>query len=548
MWLIITESRSSGSGMLYGSAQSLSWSGFGPGCRSRKRRWRHLELAGLSCVPERRFFTSHRRRTSDTRNAVGQKSIMIIVSFVAFLLMFVVIGGASALKSDKSNADYLLAGRNVSPWLVGVSAMATNNSGYMFIGAIGYTYASGLESLWVMFAWMAGDFLASCFVHKKMRVISKQRTSLSFGSLVSTWDGQNFKKVRVLAGIITVLFLGAYAAAQFTAGSKALYVVFGWDYGVGAVIGSVIVLMYCFAGGIRASIWTDAAQSVVMFIAMAMMLVVGISEIGGIEAFVTKLGQVSPTYLNLFPGTLENSAWAIALFILGYVAGGVGIIAQPHVMIRFMALDDSSHMRQARAYYYGSYFAFCALTFSVGLSARLIFPDTSAFDSELALPMMATILLPEVLVGLVLAGVFAASMSTADSQILGCSAALTEDIVNQEEGSVWFTRLATITVTTIALGISLFGLDSVFALVLYAWSVLAAAFAPLIIIYAFGEKLTEAKALLIMISCTVIALAWRSLGWGSIVYEVAPAMFFGILSYFIIFKPLLANPEPQPEE
>ena len=459
---------------------------------------------------------------------------MIIVSFVVFLLMFVVIGSASALKSDKSNADYLLAGRNVSPWLVGVSAMATNNSGYMFIGAIGYTYASGLESLWVMFAWMAGDFLASCFIHKKMRVISKQRKSLSFGSLVSTWDGQNFKKVRMLAGIITVLFLGAYAAAQFTAGSKALYVVFGWDYGVGAVIGSVIVLMYCFAGGIRASIWTDAAQTVVMFIAMAMMLVVGISEIGGIEAFVTKLGEVSPTYLNLFPATLENSAWAIALFILGYVAGGVGIIAQPHVMIRFMALDDPSHMRQARAYYYGSYFAFCALTFSVG--------------PELALPMMTTMLLPEVFVGLVLAGVFAASMSTADSQILGCSAALTEDIVNQEEGSVWFTRLATATVTAIALGISLFGLDSVFALVLYAWSVLAAAFAPLIIIYAFGEKLTETKALLIMISCTVIALAWRSLGWGLIVYEVAPAMFFGILSYFIIFKPLLGNSEVQFEE
>ena len=88
-----------------------------------------------------------------------------------------------------------------------------------------------------------------------------------------------------------------------------------------------------------------------MFIAMAMMLVVGISEIGGIEAFVTKLGEVSPTYLNLFPATLENSAWAIALFILGYVAGGVGIIAQPHDMIRFMAMDDTSHMIQPRAYY-----------------------------------------------------------------------------------------------------------------------------------------------------------------------------------------------------
>ena len=108
---------------------------------------------------------------------------MIIASFVLFLLVFITIGALSALQSDRSSADYLLAGRNVSPSLAGISAMATNNSGYMFIGAIGYTYASGLESLWVMFAWMAGDFMASFFIHKKMRIVSQQRKSLSFGSM-----------------------------------------------------------------------------------------------------------------------------------------------------------------------------------------------------------------------------------------------------------------------------------------------------------------------------------------------------------------------------
>ena len=464
---------------------------------------------------------------------------MIITSFVIFLAMFVAIGVASTLRSDRSSVDYLVASRSVSPWLVGLSAMATNNSGYMFIGAIGYTYASGLESLWVMFAWMAGDFLASFFIHAKMRVVSQQRSNLSFGSLVATWGGDDFRKVRLLAGIITVLFLGAYAAAQFNASSKALYVVFGWDYSIGAILGSVLVLLYCLTGGIRASIWTDAAQVVVMFLAMAMMLVVGVQEIGGVEAFFARLGNVSPTYLNLFPATVGNGVLTIALFILGYVAGGVGIIAQPHVMIRFMALDDPGHMRKARTYYYSAYFAFCVLTFSVGLSARLIFPDTSAFDPELALPMMTTALLPEILVGLVLAGIVAASMSTADSQILGCSAALTEDIAGQRGGSVWFRRFATAVVTMVALAISLFGIDSVFVLVLYAWSVLAAAFSPLIILYALGEKLTETKALLVMTSCTAIALGWRALGWGAIIYEVAPAMVFGILGYLMFIKPLL---------
>ena len=463
---------------------------------------------------------------------------MIIGSFIACLLGFVVVGAASSLISNNSKADYLLAGRAVSPWLAGLSAMATNNSGYMFIGAIGYTYASGLESLWVMFAWMAGDALASCFIHKKMCVVSRQRQSLSFGALLSTWDGGNFRKVRLLAGIITVLFLGAYAAAQFTAGSKALFVIFGWDYSSGALIGSLIVVIYCFAGGIRASIWTDAAQTLVMFSAMTLILVIGLGEIGGLQAFFEQLGNVSPTYLNLFPANVAHGLMPIALFILGFVAGGTGIIAQPHVMIRFMALGNASQMKRALAFYYGAYFSFCVLTFTVGLSARLIFPDISVFDPELALPMMAVTLLPEILVGLVLAGIFAACMSTADSQILGCSAALTEDVVHYKTNSSWVSKAATISVTAIALVIALFGVDSVFILVLYAWSVLAAAFAPLIVILALGEKLTEHKALFIMISCTLIALLWRELGWGATVYEVAPAMFFGLAGYFFLIKPL----------
>jgi len=117
---------------------------------------------------------------------------MVIGSFVLFLLAFVLIGAAATLKSDRTSTDYLVANRTVRPWLVGLSAMATNNSGYLFIGAIGYTYASGLESLWVMFAWMAGDFVASMFIHKKMRDVAHRRNSLSFGSLVATWDGHNF--------------------------------------------------------------------------------------------------------------------------------------------------------------------------------------------------------------------------------------------------------------------------------------------------------------------------------------------------------------------
>ena len=463
---------------------------------------------------------------------------MLIASFLLFLLIFIGIGVASTLKSDNSNADYLLAGRSVSPWLVGFSAMATNNSGYMFIGAIGYTYAKGLESIWVMFAWMFGDFLASLFIHRKMRAVSEERHSLSFGTLVARWDGHSFRFVQIFAGLITVLFLGAYAAAQFKAGGKALHIIFGWDNWVGAFVGSVIVLVYCLAGGIRASIWTDAAQTVVMFIAMSLMFFTGTAEIGGAAAFQEQLGQVSPDYLNWFPKSVSDSgAVVIALFILGYVLGGVGIVAQPHIMIRFMALDNSKNMRQAKTCYYMLYFSFCVLTFCVGLCARLLFPDITAFDSELALPNMAIRLLPEILVGLVLAGIFSASMSTADSQILSCSAAITSDIAGQDEKTpVWATKGATVIVTLIALAIALLGFKSVFKLVLFSWSILASAFAPLIIIYALEERLSEPRALFVMIVGIATSLIWRAAGWGEIIYDAGPAISIAVISYFIVAK------------
>lgn len=473
---------------------------------------------------------------------------MIIASFLFFLILFVVIGAASTLKSDKSHEDYLLAGRKVSPILVGLSAMATNNSGYMFIGAIGYTYSSGLESIWVMFAWMAGDFLASFFIHKKMRTVSEQRKSLSFGSLVATWDGHNFKWVRRLAGIITVFFLGAYAAAQFTAGSKALQVVFEWDLRVGSIIGSVIVLIYCLAGGIRASIWTDAAQTIVMFLAMILMLVVGVNEVGGFAVAVDKISALPESYLRLFPEKVTGLL-AIGLFILGYVMGGVGIVAQPHIMIRFMSLDDSKNMSRARTYYYSFYLSFCLITFSVGLLARLIFPESAVLmkDGELALPMMTMTLLPDILIGLVLAGIFAASMSTADSQILSCSAAVTNDIAPERLSSVFATKIATVTVTLIALGISLLGSKSVFRLVLDAWSVLAAAFAPLIIVYALGEKLTEFKAMAIMIGSVAVAITWNKMGLGAIIYDSAPALTFGVVLHFAVLKHIPSKSGPTEE-
>lgn len=430
-----------------------------------------------------------------------------------------------------------MAGHDIAPWLAALSAIATNNSGYMFIGMIGYTYTSGLQSIWLMVGWIFGDFIMSLFVHKKLRVTTESKNILSFGGVLSRWHGTDYRKLRLLVGIITVVFLGIYAAAQFKAGSKALHVLFGWDYNTGAIIGSIIVFAYCLAGGLRASIWTDAAQSIVMIVAMAMLFFVGIDSVGGFSQYVDKLDMISPTYLNVFPTDLAlNNTTGIFLFILGWVFGGFGVIGQPHIMIRFMTVDNPESMTKTKIYYYAWYIAFYAITIGVGLTARLILPESSSFDAELALPMMSQQLLPEILIGVVLAGIFSATMSTADSQILSCSASFTRDIIPREKDSLLVTKVATALVTIIALLVAIYGSQNVFQLVLISWSVLSAAFGPLLFIYSIDKKVNETTAILMVVCGVAVTLLWRGFELGGMMYEVAPGMMSGFLTYYFLDK------------
>lgn len=458
-----------------------------------------------------------------------------LISFGLCLLLFVVIGLASVLRREETGVDYLLASHSVQPWLVALSAIATNNSGYMFIGMIGFTYTYGLSSIWLMIGWITGDFLTSLLVHQRLRVSSAAHNEQSFAGALANWHGDNFRVLRVVGGVLTVAFLGTYAAAQLNAGSKALYVLFDWEYGVGAVVGAVIVLLYCFAGGIRASIWTDAAQSIVMIGAMGLMLTRALAEIGGWSALAPALRGVSPEFMNWFPTDLTYGGWfGPVIFVLGWLFAGAAVIGQPHIMVRFMAMNDPNRMWRVRGYYYGWFIAFYAMTICVGLAARLLLPEVADFDAELALPTLARELLHPALTGLVLAGLFAATISTADSQILSCTAAITRDFPWKAFRTYAATKLATVFVTALALAIALGRNESVFALVLIAWSALASAFGPLMIVYSLNRRPAEGLALTMMAAGLATVLGWRWLGWDqTVVYEVMPGMLSGLLVFAV---------------
>jgi len=444
------------------------------------------------------------------------------------------VGSLSVLKKKNTSLDYLLANQEIKPWLAAISAIATSNSGYMFIGQIGFTYVYGLQSVWLMFGLIFGDFISSLFVHKNLRKKSQELKVVSFANLVSKWHGVNYKYVQLFGGLIILIFLSTYAAAQLNAGSKSMHILFGLDYRLGAIIGGIIVLLYCFSGGIRASIWTDAAQSLVMVIAMFLMVFFGIKELGGFSNFINELHKISPDYMKWFPST-EFSEFFLApyMFIIGWFFSGVGVIGQPHVMVRFMTIDNTKNIPKTRIYYYTWYTLFYSLSILAGFVARLLIPETNNIDPELALPTLALNLLPEFFVGVVLAGIFAATMSTADSQIISCTASITNDLSFNKKNNYLTNKVVTLFVTVFVVTIAINDNKSVFNLVLMSWSTLACCFSPLLIINSLKQKISEVLSLMMMVIPLITLLVWRHFGLNNFIYEVAPGIMSGILTFFI---------------
>lgn len=466
----------------------------------------------------------------------------MITSFVLLLALFAAIGVSSAWKSRGTKADYYLASSSVKPWLVGLSAVATNNSGYMFIGVIGYTYVTGLASIWLMIGWISGDFLASLYVHNRLRLATGSSREVSYSGTLANWYGQQFTTLQRLIGVISLAFLLTYAAAQLVAGSKALHVLLDWPLWSGAVMGAVLVSMYCFAGGIRASIWTDAAQSIVMIAAMASLLVVAVAGKGGMSGALQEMAEIDGFLSWLPPDLVVPGIAGGLIFIISWLFAGMSVIGQPHIMVRFMALNDSGNMRRAKLWYYLWFTVFYAMATGVGMLSRIYLSDTGSFDAELALPKMALELLPPVFVGVILAGIFAATISTADSLVLSCSAAVTHDLLPQQIENTRWLKLTTVLITGIALLMALANNQSVFNMVIMAWSGLASAFAPLLLSLCFGWRTSQAVSIVAVLLGFGVALLWRLMGLSGMVYEGLPGIITGLLVLALAHHLL---PQPQ---
>ena len=460
--------------------------------------------------------------------------IVLILSFLFFMSIFAGVGMASMLVKEDTTDDYLVAGRGMNPALAALSAVSTWNSGYMFIGFIGFTYMMGYSVLWLGLVSTVGQVLAWVWLYKFIQEEGQERGLRSLSSLVAEKAGAPEAK---LAAALSVLFLSIYAAAQLTSGGKALFVMMGWPEMVGILIGFVLVVAYCYAGGIRASIWTDAAQSCVMVIGSTILCWIAVKEVGGFSGLHAGLAAQSPMLTNTLPPDLKFgiSLWAFAFFL-----GGLGVAGQPQVVSRVMTLGSDSDRKKAMIWFFVWQTPFIVLMLIIGLACRVLFTDVG-FDAELGLPTIAMETMPAVGVGMILASIFAATMSTADSQVLACTAAITDDIKPEWREDHKTTKKVTLVVAAFATLISIGGLyipggDSVFLLVVLAVYGLGGIFIPLLTIRWMGYKPDSTHSISMMVAAFAGVIGWLLLGFGGAdgIFPSVPGMGAAFAVHFIL--------------
>lgn len=459
-------------------------------------------------------------------------------SFSILLVLITLAGAFSFIRRRRTTGDYLVASRQVKPWLSALSAVATNNSGFMFIGMIAFSYRVGLESIWMAIGWILGDLTAWLFVHPRVRDQSGRIKARTLANLIGTHNGVEDRVIIVLGGLITFIFLGVYSAGQFKAGSLALHALFGWDMWVGIVIAMIVVIIYSFAGGIRATMWTDAAQSLVMIGSMAMILVMSWRTIGGVPSLLDNLREQDPALVSLFP---EHLQFGILFYLLGMMSGGFGSMGQPQIMVRFMAIESVEAIQQARVWYFAWFVPFFAASVGVGLYSRAILPNLPEMQiaqgvtqpTELALPLMTMEMLPAVFVGISLAGLFAATMSTADSQVIVCSGSVTQDVQPRWKDSYIASKVATIAIATLALLVALYAPEGVFGLVLIAWSALAASLGSVLLLRIFKLSFSTGTAVAMMVTGFGTVLAWHLSPLNDDVFKLLPGLTAAFLVYVL---------------
>ena len=451
---------------------------------------------------------------------------VMLISFLCFFAFFTVVGLASSFFRKNTIEDYFLASRNVPAWLVALSYGATISSGATFIGFAGLAYNTGLTAVFAIVGLTIGDHIGWIIAGNRIRRKGIETGAHTYPSLVGKLCGGDYQTVTIITAMLTVVFMGTYCSAQLVAGAKIGAALFEWDYNIFIFVGAFVLLAYCWAGGIRASIWTDAVQAIIIMISLIILVWTAMAQIGGFGALYNQLYAIDPNLVNPFQMSF------ISVFV-GWLAFGVGVLGQPQLMVRHMVAKSDECLLAARRIYLGWRWSVLLLATLVGFIARIMIPEIEGgFDAELSIPALWQDLLPPVLVGLLVAGLFSATMSTADSLLLAASSALTQHVFPQLRNSYVFARLGTVVVIALIVTIALLASQNVLSLVVLAWGGMASAVAPLVVLMLLGAKPSQRLAVMMMVAGFGVAIYWRhGLGLHAQLMDLVPGMATG----FIIF-------------
>ncbi len=484
--------------------------------------------------------------------------IVIGVVIVLYLAMMILIGVVFSKGNDDAG-DFYLGGRKLGPFVAAMSAEASDMSSWLLLGIPGLAYLSGMaDATWTIIGLAIGTYLNWLFVAKRLRKSTEQLGAITIPEYFSARYKDEKKIITLISAVIIVLFFIPYVASGFAACGKLFNTLFGVDYHFAMIVSALIIALYCSMGGFKAVCMTDLIQSIAMTLSLVIVIFFGITQAGGWDAVVENAKSL-PGYFSITqihdPVTKTASPYG-ALTACSMLAWGLGYFGMPHILVRFMAIEDEEKIKISRrvASVWVVIAMFVALTIGViGLAMSNIgaIPVLEGSGNAERVIIYITNLMstygiiPAIIAGVILSGILAATMSTADSQLLASASAISSDLIQafgkkklDDENQVKVAKITVLIISVIAIFIARDPDSSVFQIVSFAWAGFGAAFGPVVLLSLFWKRSNLYGALAGMIAGGAAVFIWKfgiaKLGGGFAIYELLPAFLIALIVNVIV--------------
>lgn len=459
--------------------------------------------------------------------------LLSFIIYASLLLSIVFI----TYKKQTNEADFVVGGRSLNFWVTAISAHASDMSSWLFLAYPMIVYTKGIQEAWVGLGLLIGMFLNWHFVAPKLRVLTEKYNSLTLSSFFQERFHDHTGFIRILTALICLVFFTFYISSGLQGIGYVFSVSFGTSYHLGVFLGLMVAILYTISGGFITVAWTDFYQGLFLVIMVLLVPIVAFIHIGGIPAIIegAASNQVS---LKLFPETGFKGWISIILFIL---AMGPGYFGQPHILTKFMGIKNPNEMYKSK--YFGMSWQFIALSGAVfvGIVAMGYFPN-GLENPQLIFAIMAKALFHPFIAGFVLCGIFAATVSTIESQILVQASLLSEDFYKplfrpnaSSKELLWASRSFVIIVASISFVIAFFNFSTIYELVMYSWAGLGASFGPLVLLSLYSKKVNRHGAVAAILVGAVTTGVWKNINtlFSFKIPELIPAFILSLIAAFL---------------